>query len=432
MKDRVSELATRHGLDPEKVEDVYQVAFADGQSSGIRGVRPKAAEIRLNRALYEEAYSHGLSVSAWLEYLDPSAEYNDGLNAFERQLKIADIRTQSIPHEGVWAHKVERFFSSEKPGTEWLLSEYIARQWRKVSMDPEFAARFYASNSPVSDVLYPAYIQNVVRQKQIAPAIPLSALVAITTPIDSGVYQAFYLTDSQDERRMRRVAEGAEVPTAILTGSDHTIHVKKYGRRLEGSYETFRRMNIDRFALHLQLLAVQAESDKVATAIDVIVNGDGNSGTAATNSNLTALDGDAVAGTLTLKGFLAWGMLWNNPYTCTTTIAQSSDMLQLMLLNLGSSNTPFVSLQGRQGFGTLNPINPIYGSVDIGWTADAPANKLMGIDRRFGIEMVTEIGATLTETDKLVGQQLNEIVMTESIGFCIFDTNVNRTLTINA
>jgi hypothetical protein len=393
----------------------------------IAGIKPNAKDIVLSRALYEDAYRHGMSVSAWLEHLDPSPEYRDGLDAFERQLMLADIRTRSDPAAGLWAHRVERFFDSDKPGTEWLLPEFIARQWRAVS-----GVRFYASSSPVSDVLYPAFIQEQARMKKIAPAIPLSVLVAVNTSIDSSVYQAFYLTDSSDEYTMMRVAEGAEVPTAELTGGDHAIRLKKYGRRLLGSYETFRRMQIDRFALHIGLLAVKAESDKVATAIDVIVNGDGNTGTTPTNYNLTALDSDATAGTLTLKAFLAWKMKWTNPYLCNVVLARESDALQVLLLNMGSANVPFLQIAGSFGIGGVTPINSGLGPVQLGWTSAAPANKLVGIDNRFSLEMVTEVGANLTETDKIISRQMNEIVITETVGFCVFDANANKTLTINA
>ncbi len=427
MADRAQELATRMGLPEDKVKEIYGVAWADARSSGITQMKPRAADIPLNRSLYEEAYRGGLSVSAWLEHLDPSVEYRDGLDAFERQLMLADIRTQSVPEQGVWAHKVDRFFGSDRPGSEWLLPEFMARKWREAS-----GARFYASSSPVSDVLYPAFIQEQARAKQIAPAIPLSAIVAVTTPIDSGVYQAFYLTDNAAEYTMKRVAEGAEVPTAELTGGDHTVRLKKYGRRLLGSYETFRRMRIDRFALHLQLLAVKAGSDKVDTAIDVLVNGDGNSGTTPTNYNLTTLDTGAVATSLTLKAYLAWRMKWANPYICNVVIGQESDVLQLLLLNMGSANVPFFTLAGAFGIGGVTPINSGLGPTQVGWSSSAPSLKLVGIDNRFALEMVTEAGATLTETDKIIREQKNEIVMTETVGFCVFDVNASKTLDINA
>jgi hypothetical protein len=231
---------------------------------------------------------------------------------------------------------------------------------------------------------------------------------------------------------MVRVAEGTEVPTVKLTGGDHTINLKKYGRRLLGSYETFRRMAIDRFALHIQLLAVKAESDKVDTAIDILINGDGNSGTTPTNHNLTALDTDAVAGTLTLKGFLAWKMQWANPYLCNVVIAEEAPSLQVLLLNMGSANVPFLSIAGAFGFGGVAPINSGLGPVQLGWTTAAPTLKLVGIDNRFALEMVTETGASLTETDKIISKQLNEIVISESVGFCVFDAAANKTLDINA
>jgi hypothetical protein len=426
--DRAQELATRLGVAEGAAKEIYQIAWADARASGISGVRPKAADIPLNRALYDEAYNHEMSISAWLEHLDPSPEYRDGLDAFERQLMLADIRTRSMPEQGLWAHRVERFFASEKPGTEYLLPEFIARKWREVSA----GVRFYASSNPVSDVLYPAFLQEQVRAKKIAPAIPLSALVAITTPIDAAVYKAFYLTDASDSYTMKRVAEGAEVPTAELTGGDHTINLKKYGRRLLGSYETFRRMAIDRFALHIQLLAVKAESDKVDTAIDILVNGDGNALTTPTNSNLTTLDTAAVAGTLTLKGFLAWKMKWANPYLCNVVLAREADSLQVLLLNAGSANVPFAFLAGTFGMGGVQPINSGLGPVMLGWSSSAPSLKLVGIDNRFALEMITEVGASLTETDKIIGKQLNEIVITETVGFCVFDANANKTLDINA
>jgi len=400
-------------------------------------------EIVLSPELYERAYSEGTSLSGYLEKLDPSREYKgtefDGTDAFERQMFWADIMPFSYPERGVWSDRVSKFYEQE--GAAVLFPEFIARVWRSVSTVAnktpglDGLQRFYMSSSPVSDVLHPDYIQSVARQKQIAPAIPLSEIVAITTGIDSGVYRAFYLKDDEDERRMARVAEGTEVPTVELTGGDHTISVRKYGRRLLGSYETFRRMTIDRFALHLALLAVQAEVDKVKTAIDVIVNGDGNTTpavTAATNHNLLTLDTDAVAGAPTLKGYLAWMMQWGSPYACNVVLAKQTHALELLMCNAGTANVLFGQVVGMFGIGGVTPISGQLGPVRLGWDAQCPTETWVGIDNRFAIEMVTEIGASLTETDKIISRQFNEIVMTESIGFAVLDPNSSKTLTLNA
>lgn len=406
----------------------------DSKTPVITGVKPNAGDITLGLELYRQAYAAGMSLSAFLEKEDPSEPHKDGLDAFERQMKLAGIRTKSDPRLGVFADKVDAFWTGDQD-RKWLLPEFMFRVYRAVGRggySPEIKQRFYASSEPVSDVLYPSFIQGAARQKQIAPAVPLSELVAMTTPISNETYKAFYLTDDSDERTMKRVGEGAQVPTAKLTGGDHDIHLYKYGRRLLGSYEVFRRMRIDRFALHIALLAVQAEVDKVDTALDVIVNGDGNANTAATNSNLTALDIAAAAGTLTLKGYLAWRLLWTNPYECNVILAQSASGLQLILLNLGSANVPFYQMVGNFGVGGITLINSTMGAIRLGLLANAPTLKLVGIDNRFALEMVLEIGGTITETDKVISTQMNEIVFTEILGFAVLDANGNRTLDINA
>lgn len=404
-------------------------------------IKGNPASLVLGQNLYEEAFSRGMGLTQFLETIDPTEDYSASdqmgkLDAFERQLYLSGIRTHSDSARGIWADKVEAFYSSERPGAIALLPEFITRVWKSVDGGqysiPGSDQRFYLSSSPISDVMFPAYLQTLARQRQIAPAIPLSTIVAVTTPIDSGVYKAFYLTDDEDERTMRRVAEGAEVPTAILTGGDHAINIKKYGRRLVGSYEVFRRMRIDRFALHIALLAVQAEVDKLQTAIDILINGDGNAGTAATNSNLTAIDAAAIAGTPTLAGYLGWRMLWASPYYCDVVLGREAHILELLLCNAGSANVTFGQFAGIFGIGGVTPLGPQLGPAKVGWESSCPAETWIGIDSRFALEMVTEIGASLTETDKIIRSQVNEIVMTESLGFCIFDAHANRTLTLSA
>jgi hypothetical protein len=317
-----------------------------------------------------------------------------------------------------------------------LFPEFCARVWRKASagelfIGPDVDRRFYMSSDPVSDVLNPQVIADAIRGKQIAAAIPLNQIVAITTPIDAGAYIAFYLTDESTEYTMRRVGEGAEVPTARLTGGDHAIRVRKYGRRLLGTYETFRRMPLDRFALHLGLLAVKTEADKVTTALDVIENGDGNAGTTPTSYNLTALDGDAVAGTMTTTGFLAWKMKWTSPYYLTTVLTREGDALQLLQLQLANA-LPFWAFPAGT-FGQVKVINNGFNSgVGLGWMDTITNRYLVGIDNRFAIEMVVEAGASLTETNKIISTQFNELVITESLAFCVLDANANKRMNVNA
>jgi hypothetical protein len=388
---------------------------------------------RFGPEMYREAYRKGMSLSAWLEQQDPSAEYNDGLDAFQRLCKVANIRLTSIPEQGVYASKFEEFDANDQ--TRALVPEWVARQWRKATLGATRAnpALHTADDQTIGSWANPwVDAANYRLAKQIAPAIPLSELVAMTTSIDSDAYRTFYLEDAPAEQRMVRVTQGSEIPRAKLTGADQTIRLYKYGRALEATYETLRRMPIDKVAFHISRLAIQSETDKVAAVIDVLVNGDGNSN-GATNYNLTTLDSGASAGTLTLKGWLALKMKFTNPYGATHVLSQEAGALQLLLLSTGSANIPLVSAGFRADFGTFRPINPgLADGLGLGWTADAPANKLVVFDSRFAVERVVEIGANIMEVDKWVSRQTQLLVMTEAEGYAIFDKNATKTLTINA
>lgn len=398
--------------------------------------KPRAADLlaQMGPNMYRAAFDRGMSLSAFLElYEDPSDGYKDGLDAFGRVLKAADLRTVSRPDLGVYASEYDDFMKDEHRRA--LVPEWIARNWRRAQNGRPFSTRaMLLSGDGVLGGFERPYVDAMDGRwdTQIAPAIPLASLIAVTTPIDSDSYRAFYLTNTTANNRMVRVSEGAEIPRVTLTGGDQTINLYKYGRALEASYEQLRRQRVDKIALFIQRMAIQAETDKVATVIDVAVNGDGNSN-AATNYNLTTLDTDATAGTITLKGWLAFKMKFANPYMMTAVLAQQAGALQLLTLSVGNANTPLVVIAGASGFGGFRQINAgLNDQVGLGWTSDSPANYLVGMDTRFAIERVVEIGANISEIERFVTRQTQVLTMTEVEGYAVLDENATKTMAINA
>lgn len=404
--------------------------------TSITNQRPRSRDLLTRMAggrLYQEAYKQGMSLSAWLEREDPSSEYNDGLDAFERLLKTAGIVTQSDPERGFYADTFGAFDQNDE--TRGLVPEWMARQWRRAASgrNPSTRNLFTSADSPPPSTLQPVTYAPEPRGQQLAPPIPLSEIVAVTTPIDTGVYQAFYLTDDPANQRMVRIAQGAEIPRAKITGKDNAIRLKKFGRALEVTYEDLRRMRIDLVAILIGRMAVQAEKDKVSAVLDVIVNGDGNANTAAASYNLTAIDPATTANNLTLKGWLGFKLKFYAPYMATTALVQEGAALSLMTLNTGTANIPLVVIQASSGFGMFRSINPgLADSVALGWTADAPAGKVVAFDRRFAIERVTEIGGNISEVERYVTRQTQAITLTEVEGYAVFDPNATKVLNLGA
>jgi hypothetical protein len=164
-----------------------------------------------------------------------------------------------------------------------------------------------------------------------------------------------------------------------------------------------------------------------------MVSGDGNTGTAATNFNLSALDAAAVLPNPTIKAYLTFKLKWLNPYVMTHVLVQSDVGVALQLLNTGTANIPLARIQIPLGLGEFTIINPqLADRVRFGVTSDAPATTVLGFDSRFALERVVEIGSDITEIDRFVTRQTNRIVISVVEGFIVLDPFAVKTLTLNA
>jgi hypothetical protein len=392
--------------------------------------RPKELLRKVTVDLYAEAYDDGCNLSNYLERLDPSSDHKESrLDAFGRLVQAAGLVTDSRPELGLRATTFADWEKDEN--TKALIPEAYARMWRKATYSASRNRGVYlSSDSPSGTILNPFAFSATPRVPQLAPAIPLSELIAFNTGIDNNVYKAFYLNYDATQTRMVRVTEAADIPKVKLSTQEHAVQLFKYGRALQVSYETLRRTPIDLLAFHIQRVAIQSEIDKVAAVLAVIISGDGNSNTAAATFALSALD-SAAAGKLTLKAWLAFKKKFINPYIMTTALMNEDVALELELLNTGSANQPLVVLPAST-VGSIRPINQDGQGVAYGWTADAPSRKIVGFDRRVAVERVFEIGASIQEVTRWIENQTQVLTMTETEGYDVMDNGGDKILDLAA
>lgn len=382
--------------------------------------------------LISEGYSKGQNLTMFLEEKSPS-ENKLEFDAFDRIMQLQGIQTRSYPDRGYWASEGKEFVDSELGRA--LYAEFFARTWRRVAYAGRTAANratYLSTDGTPGSWQRPYDDAEPARwSTQIAPAIPLAELVGTVTPVTGADYRSFYLTHDATKVRHYRIGESAEIPTYKLVSSENTIQLQKFGLGLEASYEQLRRQRVDKIAMQIARVAIQNEVDKVAAALDIAVNGDGNSNSP-TTYDLTALDGDAVAGTLTLKGWLAFKQKFVNPYQLTGCLMQETVSLQLTLLDTGSSN---VLLSGADLGGMvqrLTPINMTSDGVRYGWTSDAPALQIVAFDRMWAMEELVEIGGQIAEMERFVRSQVEFMSMTEVNGFAKIDETATLILDVNA
>ena len=156
------------------------------------------------------------TMSRVLEELSPTPPSDkSGLDAFERLLKERGLITKTDLSAGYYASELGNFMRSTADKV--LLMELGMRQWRKAATlgleqrkdaIAQYRATLLSEDSiigswerPWFDAQTPRYSQQVV-----AP-IPLSELVAMTTPIDTDAYRSVYLTYSAANVRQYRMVK---------------------------------------------------------------------------------------------------------------------------------------------------------------------------------------------------------------------------------
>jgi hypothetical protein len=337
-------------------------------------------EIKLDKGMYSET---GKSFAQVLETLDPSENYKgtalEGMDAYQRQLKRFDIRVR-----GAGSDPVEKFFRTTE-----------------------------------SAVLFPEYVARSVRAGMEEGNI-LPSITASVTKFDGMDYRSIYSVPSEDEKSLRRVEEGAVIPQTEVKAQENLVKLHKRGRMLVASYEAIRFQRLDLFSVMLRQIGSQIMRMHLDDAIDVLMNGDGNS-----NAAETFAVGDATIGgtadSLTYSELLAF---WNefDPYTMNTMLVSPDVMLKL--LKCSEFQNPLTGLN-FQGTGELT--NPL--GAKLIKTAAVPADTLIGLDRGYALEMISASDVSV-EYDRLIDRQLERAAITSISGFAKLYTDAAKVLTI--
>ena len=323
--------------------------------------------IRLEKGMYRES---GKSFAQVLESLDPSENYTgtalEGTDAFQRQLKRFDIHAR-----GAYSDPLEKFFRTAE-----------------------------------SSVLFPEYIARAVKQGMEENDV-LPKIVATTTTIDAMDYRSVFSAASEDDKKLMQVAEGASIPATEIRSKSNLVKLNKRGRMLVASYEAIRFQKLDLFAVTLRQIGAYIQKMHLQDAVDVLVNGDGNNNAA----EVLTIGTSPLSGT---KGTLTYAQLvefWSQfePYTMNALLASGDAMVKM--LKLTELQNPLTGLN-FQGTGKLSA--PM--GAELLRAACVPSGKLIGLDRRYALEMV-QAGEVSVEYDKLIDRQLERATITSISGF---------------
>ena len=322
--------------------------------------------LKLEKGMYHEA---GKSFTQVLESMDPDHQYKgtamEGLDAFQRQLKRFDIKVK-----GAGSDVVEKFFRTAD-----------------------------------SAVLFPEYIARSVRQGMEEQDL-LPSITAAVTRFDGMDYRSITAQPGGEDKELRRVEEGAVIPSTTVKVQDNLVKLHKRGRMLVASYEAIRYQKLDLFSVTLRQIGAHINRMHLEDAIDVLVNGDGN-------DNAAKVYEVGNSGTLTYEDLVDFWAKFD-PYEMNTLLVSNDTMVKM--LKLPEFQNPLTGLN-FQGTGKLT--TPL--GATLLRTSALPEGKIIGLDKNYALEMVKG-SDVLVEYDKLIDRQMERAAITSISGFAkLFD-----------
>lgn len=315
--------------------------------------------IRLDKSLYKN--ENGFLAA--LEKLDPDQHYRNtdlaGLDAFQRQLKRFDIKVS-----GQQSSPIAKFFSTAD-----------------------------------SAALFPEYVSRAVAQGALEETV-LEEIISARTDINSLDYRSI-TTDLKDPAGVDwsdAIAEGESIPVTSITLNENLVKLKKRGRLLQASYEAIKFQRLDVFTVALRQIGGYIAKAQLADAVDELIGSGANA--AETISQ--------AGGTLAYADLLA---LWEKFVDFEMNVLLAAPTTAAAVLNIPELRDPLAGLGFQNAGGLVTPLG-----AKLIKTPAVPDGKLIAIDRRFALEMVTA-GGVQVEYDKLIDTQLEQASVTSICGF---------------
>lgn len=230
---------------------------------------------------------------------------------------------------------------------------------------------------------------------------------------------------NQDATRMKRVAEGTDIPLAVLKLAGTAYTLFKRGRAVETTYEVIRRMSLDLFGRHLDMIANDVSMQQAGDAIDVLVNGDGNKNPA----DVISISG---TGGLTVNEIVKLAIAYYKKANLPLTTILCGDglfyeTLMMTRFNVNEINGVMAGMQFRFPQAQISELNVLY-SAKV--EANGGKERLISLNKDYALTKYVEAGSQIREYGKFIRNQTQLGTVTETAGFGKF--NDDATLILQA
>ena len=241
--------------------------------------------------------------------------------------------------------------------------------------------KFFSSTETA--VLFPEFVARCIRRGFDETVI--ASISAAKTICESGKYLG---CDLSDQAAYTYTTQGNVMPQASITEAISVVSLNKYGRYISATYEAVRKQRLDVFGVMLSSVGVKLAASAAKSAVTVLAsNSETITTTELTYSDLAELYGK-------FSGF-----------DMTTIITSPAVAAKIAAMEQLSDTRKDPDGKMILPFG-----------AELIKTSAADNNTIIGIDRSYALEFITNSGLII-ETDKLIDRQLDQIAVSISCGF---------------
>lgn len=285
-------------------------------------------------------------------------------------------------------------------------------------------------NLDINQWLFPAWVETTLREDLYGTDY-LPYLVNTRIGIDGNTVQSPTLNLLSDTNKKAlykaRIAEGADIPTGKITIGAQAITLWKRGRAIELTYEAARRMRIELFQRQMRAIASDLAHQEIEFAADVLVNGDGNVDSSATQLGTTSKANTIEANDI-IDALIEYS--FKNHFNADTMVVPKKYLKEIAGMMFDSQLRPGASMNLSFNIPQISNNNLTVIGVEDMKVKTKEAFVLL--NRDLTLVRYEENGSNIQEMDNFIRNQTRLMTLTENSGYAIGTAGSNMYVEIKA
>jgi len=340
-------------------------------------------------------------------------------DAITKGMSVVDVMKST--YEGEIADKVAKDakFASLNPLELAMVDAGLSRK--------SLIKDFYATSD--NELLFPTIIDT--RLAEITAANPLLNYIVGTPQTIAGtsikgLKLDWTTTDNKAALKKRDIAEGADLPIVSIETGSKAISLYKRGVAVQTTYEALMYCSLDLFMRTLNAIGANASNQQMGDAIDVLVNGDGNSNSA----NVQAAASTAFT-TDDIVNFAVDFSTANNGLNLDTIICNPTQAKALLKMTVANTNDEGYRLGKTFNF-------PQYDLKNITVIGDSRVPQvtskdiLIGLNKENALTKYIAQGSLINEVAANIRNQTKLGTLSEIVGFGKFIDSASRVMKLGS